>query len=129
MPDMDSPEFMLGDLAAQLLLNIKQVLPQHVLSKPQAYQYCCHALEILLTGKPEVILELPQESLQFLLRLVRGEIIDLSDHCPFFSPLFSPLVTVPLQAQICHELADIEQLILRHLRQQSKRRKPKKYFG
>ncbi|MFH1367357.1 MAG: hypothetical protein ABIH38_05275 [Patescibacteria group bacterium] len=122
MPDMDSPEFILGSLAAQLLGNIKQALPQY-LSKPIAQGHCCDALDALLTGRPEVILNLPQESQQFLLRLVRGEIISLSNHCPFFSPLFTLTVTIPFQAQICHELEEIEHLILESLRKTSRKRK------
>jgi hypothetical protein len=104
--------YQFGSLAAQLLTNIKETLPDHPFfqKKPYALGCCQGALETLtegmaplFSGNMEVIEQLPQQSVQFLLRLVRGEIIQLPTD---FSP--HPLRTsdfLAVQSVLTRELA------------------------
>ena len=131
-------------LATQFLTSIQQTLPAHPFfqGKPYALDCCQGALETLtkgivplFDGNVEVIEQLPQQSIQFLLRLVRGEIIQLPTD---FSP--HPLRTsdfLAVQSVLTRELGTIEHHLQHVLRKKStqkkgmKRRKRKRnsFFG
>jgi hypothetical protein len=122
--------YQFGSLAAQLLTNIKETLPDHPFfqKKPYALGCCQGALETLtegmaplFSGNMEVIEQLPQQSVQFLLRLVRGEIIQLPTD---FSP--HPLRTsdfLAVQSVLTRELGTIEHHLQHVLRKKSTQKK------